>query len=360
MHEQAITEFNPHPLLRPSLTQTLLSMRRPRRLAWLHTCEQPMLFDAGPDVTGYQPHRHVRLLGYYNPARPAANGATRPDGSRRGVVMTLHGWCGCSHSTYNMVLTDALVRAGYDVVRLNLRDHGPNLHVDRARLNTGVFLGTLIGEAAAATARVAELAGERPFYIVGSSMGGNFAMRLALWFSRQPLGNLQHVIAVSPAIDPASATDAIDANPFYRYYFRSRWLASLLEKQRLFPHLFDFTAVEQTESIRAMTDKLIRKYTDYGGADDYFAHYAVKPTALHDLTVPTTVVTASNDHVIPESDFAVLPAHPLLDVRMYESGGHVGFVQGFPPRHALPEIVLSILQEHSPYPGRFEPHYSLC
>jgi len=334
--QQSTLAFRPHPLLRPSLAQTLLSMRRPPDVAErLRASEQPILFDAGKDTTGYE--SSVRLIGYYNPAQPSTAHAS----ARRGLVMTLHGWTGCSHSTYNLVLSDALLRAGYDVVRLNLRDHGPNYYLDRVRLNTGIFLGTLIEEAAVATRRVAELADTHPFYIVGASMGGNFALRLALWHARQPFPNLRRVVAISPAIDPATATDAIDANPLYRHYFRTNWLDSLLAKQAAFPHLFDLTALESISSIRAMTDWLIQRYSIYKNTADYFAQYAVRADALRALTVPTTIIMARNDHVIPSTDFAHLPDHPILDLRMYETGGHVGFMHGFPPQHVLPDMVLA-------------------
>src|SRR5215212_7493669 len=141
--------FVPHRWVRSGQTQTFLSGYRPRQFRSI-AVEQPILLDAGPDMTGYAPDHPVRLLGYYVPTitrKPA-----------RGLVLTLHGWEGDSHSIYNLLITKALSEAGFDVFRLNLRDHGPGLHVNPYALNPGLFLGTLLEETATAVQRVAEMA----------------------------------------------------------------------------------------------------------------------------------------------------------------------------------------------------------
>src|SRR5262249_25164041 len=149
VYQKLVKPFAPHRLVRSGHTQTMLSRYRPRQLNTTQV-EQPVLLDAGPDLTGYAPARPVRLLGYYTPSRLLT--------PSRGLVLTLHGWEGCSHSVYNLVITYALVEAGFDVFRLNLRDHGPNLHVNPYALNPGLFLGTLIDETATAVQRVADMA----------------------------------------------------------------------------------------------------------------------------------------------------------------------------------------------------------
>jgi predicted alpha/beta-fold hydrolase len=319
----------------------MLAMWRPASID-ITLDEQPLLLDAGPDHTGVDPQRPVRLLGYYN--------ASRWTGSSRGLVLLLHGWEGCSHSTYNLIQSQVLVEAGYDVFRLNLRDHGPRQLVNPYILNRGLFLGTLIEEAATAAQRVATMAGERPFYIAGASMGGNFALRLAIWHQKQPFPNLAKVVAVCPAINPAGATDALDRHPATRRYFRHRWLRSLRGKQQLYPDLYDFRPLEQMPLVRDMTDWLIRRYGHlaqgrFADADAYFAHYAAQPTSFAQLTVPVSVIAAANDPVIPVSDFYDLPAHPLLKLQIHPTGGHCGFMDVLPMRHHMPAMVQAELAD---------------
>ena len=214
-------------------------------------------------------------------------------------------------------------------------------------LNPGLFLGTLIDETATAVQRVAEMAADRPFYIVGASMGGNFALRLALRHSEQPMTDLRKVIAFNPAMNPASATDAIDQQPVFRRYFRKRWFGSLRAKQQLYPQLYNFDPLVKMPLIREMTEWLIRHYGGNAGqlqnADEYFNAYRVHDAAFQRLSVPTTIITALDDPVIPVTDFFALTPRPLLNVQIHPTGGHVGFVDIFPLQHKLPELLLAEL-----------------
>ncbi len=330
------TPFVPNPLVRNGNVQTILSKAQSDSLDLVTRRERPLLLDAGYDYTGYDVDRPVRLLAYYT-ATPAP--------ASRGLALLLHGWEGCSHSKYNLVTARTLLLAGYDVVRLNLRDHGPGIHVDPHALNKGVFFGTLIDEAATATQRIAEMAGDKPFYIVGASMGGNFALRLAIRHSETPFHNLRQVVAFNPAINPARATQAMDARPFYRYYFRRRWVASLRRKETLFPDAFDFSDVYPIPLVYDMTDILVRRLRNYESAEDYFSHYTLRNNVFRNLNVPTTIITAADDPVVPVVDFYGLAPHPLLDVQIHPHGGHVGFVDVWPIQRYLPQMLLDVLRQ---------------
>ncbi len=344
--DRVSTSFVPHPLIRSGTLQTVLStFNLESAVAPVLANERPILLDSGRDILEVEPDRPVRLLAYYNQT-------VREE--RRGLVLLLHGWQGCSHSNYNLMTATALLDAGYDVIRLNLRDHGPNLHVDAHALNTGVFLGTMIEEAAAAGRQAARMAGDRPFFIVGASLGGNFALRMAQAHGEEPFHNLQHVIAFSPALNPDRATRAIDEKLGYQLYFRRRWAYSLNRKQALFPELYDFSAVMNTPSIYEMTEILARESGLYDSAADYFSRYTLNGDAFEDLTVPTTIVTALDDAVIPAVDVYSLAPHPLLDIRIERYGGHVGWIDLFPFRHHLPQMLLSILDKQAGSGGHAE------
>jgi len=330
--------FLPHRFVRSGHIQTLLARRRPLR-SQITAQEQPILLDAGPSSTPLDGGQGVCLLAYYIPCH-------KPE-ERHGLVVLLHGWEGCSHSNYDLMMTDVFTAAGFDVVRLNFRDHGPNLHLNRYTLNPGLFLGTLLDEAAAAIRQIASLAGGLPFSIVGVSMGGNFALRLACRHRLHPFANLAKIIAVNPAVNPARATDLIDHHRVYRHYFRKRWLASLQAKEHFFPSLYDFAALPAIPTIRGMTDWLVRRYGHYYGdfqtADDYFAAYTVPVDEMALLTVPTTIISALDDPVIDATDLLAYPPHPLLTRHLHPTGGHVGFVDILPFRHRLPTMVLDAL-----------------
>lgn len=321
--------FRPHRLVRHPLAQTLLAAHKPRETRRVVAEEQPLLLDAGEDETGRA--ERVRMLAYLN----------RHWGEEhKGLVISLHGWEGCSHAVYNLVLAHALLKAGYDVARLNLRDHGPNLHFDPHALNEGVFLGTLLAESHRAVQRLAELSATGPVYLVGPSMGGNFALRMAARAAEHPIPGLHRVIAVSPAIDPDSATRRIDAHPLFHRYFRRRWLRSLMAKERLFPDTYHFAPVARIGSVWEMTNWLVQRYTDYGDAASYFARYRFNGEPP---VVPTTIIASADDPVIPVESIRNLARSPQLTVHLSDYGGHVGFVD-WPLRRCLPDLVLPHLR----------------
>ncbi len=335
----APTLFQPNLLVSNAHLQTLLARYQPANLrAGLR--EFPLVLDAGPDQTGWATEQAVRLHGYYTPRLTASD--------TRGLVLLLHGWEGNSHSTYNQLSADALIRAGYDVFRLNLRDHGPGLQLDPYALNRGLFMASLFDEVFAATQQVAAMAGKAPFYIVGPSLGGNFALRLALRHRQEPLAQLARVIVFNPVLDPFISAQALDRNPFYLRYFRQRWLASLRAKARLFPELYDFSMLEAIPRLIPMTDALLERYGkqlgNFRDARAYFDSYRIDPADLAQLTVPTTIISSANDRVVPVSTIQAVAPHALLDVQIYPTGGHVGYVELFPLRHKLPQLLLHALR----------------
>lgn len=322
--------YLPKRSLRNGTIQTLLSRVLSADDQLVNQDEQPLIVDAGPDETGMDAAGSVRLLGYYTPHKAG--------GPRRGLVMTIHGWEGCSHSSYNLVVGSSLVAAGYDVLRLNLRDHGPS-----HSLNRGIFYVTLLEEVLTATRQVAALAGDDPFYVFGASLGGNFALRMALAHANAPIPGLSGVVAINPVLNASRSSDLLDSHTWTRLYFRRRWLASLAAKQRLFPDSYDFAPVQKITSIRAMTEWMLQHYSSYTDIENYFADYAVPPARLNELTLPVTIVTAADDPIIPVDDFYDLPDHPLLSVHVLPTGGHVGYTDLFPLRHFLAPMTLEIL-----------------
>lgn len=335
-HTDPKNQYQPHRLLRDGNLQTILGRHIPREAALVNEDEQRILFDAGPDRTDLDPGRAVRLLGFYTPHRNSVDPHTAP----KGLAMLVHGWEGDSHSAYNLILGSSLIRAGFDVVRMNMRDHGPTHH-----LNRGIFFATLIEEFHAATQQVGHLAAGRPFFIIGASLGGNFVVRMALRHAHSPIPNLCRAIAVNPVLNPRLTCILLDNHRLLRRYFRRRWLDSLLKKQQLFPELYDFTPLASVPTIWEISDWVTRSMSHYSGVEEYLDAYSVQPSDLLGLAAPLTILTAANDPLIPSDDFTELPTHPQLRVHVLPYGGHVGYNDLFPLRNCLPDLIRALLAQ---------------
>jgi predicted alpha/beta-fold hydrolase len=300
--------FRPAWYLRNGHVQTILASSPFRTWG-----KNPMR-DAARDViltTGDE----IRLHGLYSPQ--ALKKAT-------GEVILLHGWEGSADSTYILCTGSALYQRGYDIFRLNFRDHGNSHH-----LNQGIFYAVLLEEVFQAVRQVCINAGGKPVFLVGFSLGGNFALRIARRMQQTPIANLRHVVAISPVLDPAKSTLKIDQYSLIRRYFLKKWFQSLKKKQQLFPDVYDFTPVMSLKTIQAVTDSMLENYSDFESAADYFREYSLLKNALAELPVDTTIVTARDDPIIPVEDFYQLELNERINLSIYDFGGHNGFIDGF-------------------------------
>jgi predicted alpha/beta-fold hydrolase len=242
----------------------------------------------------------------------------------KGLAILLSGWEGSVDSTYILRSGKILFENGYDVFRLNFRDHGLSHH-----LNTGIFYAVLLEEVYQAVSQAAAWAENRPVFLIGFSLGGNFVLRLLIKCGQTPIANLGHAVSISPVLNPQRSTEIIDRIAFIRKYFLAKWRRSLLKKQTLFPDIYDFSAVMRLNTIRAVTDFLLAEHSDFKSAKDYFDAYAVMGSAIADINVPVTVITAADDPIIPVSDFYDLAPNDHLQLVIHPHGGHNGFITGF-------------------------------
>ncbi|MCS6946354.1 MAG: alpha/beta fold hydrolase, partial [Steroidobacteraceae bacterium] len=206
----------------------------------------------------------------------------------------------------------------------NLRDHGGTHH-----LNEGLFHSCRLPEVIGAVREIQAALPALPLYLAGFSLGGNFLLRVAAAAAAHGL-RLQKTVAVSPVLDPARSLDAMENGlGLYRRYFVFKWARSLVKKQAAWPQRYDFTDVLRTRSLRAMTDMLIRRYTEYPDLDTYLAGYAVTGERLASLTTPATILLASDDPIVPWQDLDRLSCAGPLRIRLTAKGGHCAYLTDF-------------------------------
>jgi len=302
--------FNPVFWYKNHYFQTIFSSLKIR--AWgknsMIDCAKEVIIDGG---------NGVRLLGYFS--------SHFRDEKKKGLVLLIHGWEGSSNSTYILNTGKYLFSQGYDIFRLNLRDHGDSHH-----FNEGIFLSTLLDETFKAVQNISQLTEDDPFCIIGFSLGGNFAIRIALWKPLLLIRNLKHIICISPVLDPYKATLAIDNDFIFKNYFLYKWRRSLIIKQKLFPKKYDFENIRRKKTILELTEFLLHNYTNYKSATEYFNCYTIKDDAFLDLKIPLTIITSEDDKIILVDDFFNLKKNIHLNLLIQQYGGHCGFLDSFP------------------------------
>jgi predicted alpha/beta-fold hydrolase len=306
-------DFQPPWPLTSGHIQTMLSssgIRRrllPRRAQLIREGAEHVVVDGGEGV---------RLTGAYTPqqAQPVA----------RGLAVLFHGWEGSVDSTYVLQTGSRLLQDGWDVFRLNFRDHGDSHH-----LNEALFHSCRIDEVVNALADIARRYPARPMVLAGFSLGGNFALRAAL---RAPQAGipLAHALAVCPIIDPSEGLFSLEESApwFYQAYFMHKWKRSLKTKQAAFPQLRFFELAELKQSLRGLTEALVLRHTDFGSLEAYLDGYSVADNALAGMPIPATILTAADDPVIPVTSFHSLRLPPNVELDIAPYGGHCGFIRG--------------------------------
>jgi hypothetical protein len=256
----------------------------------------------------------------------------------RGLVVLLHGWEGSADSPYILSVGSKLFASGFSVFRLNLRDHG-----DSKSLNEGLFHSCRIDEVVGAVLRIRELTDARFFAIVGQSLGGNFALRVAVR-AEQAGVELDRAIAICPVLKPHSTMKALDSGLWlYRRYFLNRWRRSLVEKATAFPHLYRFGDLNRFSTLTDTTEFFVEHYTEFDSLDQYLSGYAITGSVLAQLSVPSRIFLASDDPVIPVGDLEHLSRTESLEVTLADNGGHCGFVdEPFGPTWVDREIVADL------------------
>jgi predicted alpha/beta-fold hydrolase len=305
-------DFRPPRWLRNRHLQSILpslSVRRRwlmPRTATLRAASREILLDCGDGV---------RLQCFHSdPARCGIARAAR-------LAVLVHGWEGNAEALYILSLAQQLFDLGFDVVRLNLRDHGDTHH-----LNRELFHSCRLPEVQGSIRRLQEMFAGEPLHLIGFSLGGNFMLRVA---AQADAGlEIANVIAVSPVLDPGATLAALEDGfrPYHRYFVR-KWLASLFKKQAAWPDDYDFTEFARVPDLRLLTEQLVVRYTEFASLDEYLNGYAITGDELAKLNVPSSLITAHDDPIIPIAGLKKLAQPAALSVIVTRHGGHCGFLE---------------------------------
>ena len=212
------------------------------------------------------------------------------------VVVLLHGWLGCADSLYLITLGNFLFEQGYNVIRLNLRDHGNSHH-----LNENIFHSCRIQEVINACIYI-QNEFRQAISLIGFSLGANFALRVNAFTTREQL-ELHSTIAFCPVIDPGNTLSALENSLLvYRNYFMQRWKKSFYQKAEAFPHLYSRKTFDQCKTLRRATEVLATHYSGFSDLQSYLDGYSIAGNRLTTMQSIAQIVLAKDDPIIPWED----------------------------------------------------------
>jgi len=267
----------------------------------------------------------VRLLGHYSPQA----------GDSKGLVVMFHGWEGSSDSNYIVAAGGMLFNQGFDVFRLNFRDHGESHH-----MNEGLFHSCRLGEVVHALQDIQQRTSALNWALSGYSLGGNFALRVAMAAPAAGL-SLRQVVAVCPVISPSNTLKSMEEGPRgYESYFISKWAKSIKVKQSLFPDACEYEAWHKLGNLRERTGYLATRHYEFESLEQYFDGYSVAGDRLKDINIATTILTSEDDMVVPVTDFVDLPDNENIELLVTRYGGHCAFLKNWKMESLADDIIV--------------------
>ena len=321
--------FSPAFGLRSTHAQSLINssaFRRrivSKRSKTLLDAEQDWLVDGGDGI---------RLMGHYSPQASDS----------KGLVVLFHGWEGSSRSNYIVAAGGMLYEQGFDVFRLNFRDHGDSHH-----MNSGIFHSCRLDEVIHALKDIQQRTGAQNWALSGYSLGGNFALRVAIQAASAGL-SVSQVVAVCPVVSPSNALQAMEDGPRgYESYFIRKWTKSLKLKQTLFPDTYEYEEWHRLGGLRERTGYLATRYYEFESLEQYFDGYSIAGDRLKAIQVPTTILTSEDDMVVPVSDFKDLPDNENIELLVTRHGGHCAFLKNWKMESLADDVIVRCVLENA-------------
>jgi predicted alpha/beta-fold hydrolase len=240
-------------------------------------------------------------------------------------MIIVHGLEGSSMSQYVIGNAARAWRAGFNVVRMNMRNCGAT-----EKLSPTLYHSGLSGDIAAVLKAFRHDRGCENFVLVGYSMGGNLVLKLAGELGEGALSQLKAVVGISPAMDLAASADALHEpwNRVYEWKFLRGLLKRFARKVELFPEIYNAASARGIRTLRDFDDKITAVYSGFTGADDYYARSSSSQFAAS-FNVPTLIIHSLDDpfvRMLPSTRAALLANRNATLVETAH-GGHCAFLE---------------------------------
>lgn len=258
------------------------------------------------------------------------------------LVVVLHGLEGSARSGYALQMYRALGREGVAAVGLNFRacSGEPN------RLPRLYHSGET-GDLAHVLRHLRARHPERALGAMGFSLGGNVLLKFlgergvaegggaASGSPEERVAGLRAAAAMSVPFDLSAGAEWIERgfSRVYRRYLVWRLHRKVRRKTELLrPHV-DVGRILRSRTFREFDDAATAPLHGFAGAEDYYRRSSSAQYVAR-IGIPTLVIHSLDDPFVPATavPWEALRRNSVIETRIEERGGHVGFVTGPPWR----------------------------
>ncbi|RME77470.1 MAG: alpha/beta fold hydrolase, partial [Planctomycetota bacterium] len=290
------------------------------------------------------PHLQTIISYYYPSSTPGFPVDYRtiplPDGDQLSIVVTkpqdwtadkrtiflIHGLTGSHLSPYMIRMTGWFYDRGYQVIRINLRGAGSGVGLAKYPAHAGrsedihqvvqyVKENLVLGKSS----------------IMGFSMGGNIALKLAGEWGRNHPSEVDSIFAVCPPINLFESIKSMDL-PLNRLYERSfvQALVQQVEQLREYYPQMDLPNFPPNLRLMEFDEIYTAPYSGFSSVTEYYST-AQAEGYMPNISIPTLILASKDDPLVAWKPLQRFEDHPFIKIILTEKGGHLGFWKKSPP-----------------------------
>ncbi|REA61313.1 alpha/beta hydrolase [Dyadobacter luteus] len=242
----------------------------------------------------------------------------------RKIVILSHGLEGNSTKQYIIGMVRLLNSQGYDCLAWNFRSCSGEMN------KTPVFYHSGATDDLDIVVTQAISRGYKEIYFIGFSLGGNLTLKYLGEKGRQRSNLIRKAVVFSVPMDLKQCSLSIikRENRIYMHRFLNTLRPKVNAKSRLFPDQISLAKDHLVKTLYDFDDVYTAPLHGFDNASHYYEMCSSMFFVEH-IQIPTLIVNADNDPIVPGSSLPVELISSLENVHLELSsqGGHCGFRQ---------------------------------
>jgi hypothetical protein len=259
------------------------------------------------------------------------------------TIVMIHGLCGSHRSPYLIRMTKKLSKLGFRCVRLNLRGCGSGKGHAKQLYHAGRS-----DDVYEALSLLRKQYPESPIVLVGFSLGGNIALKLAGELGSFGEKYLTGVIAVGAPVDLFSSVNLVNQknNRIYERYFVRLLKSEVAYRHKKYPDL-EKIHLPKRLTMFEFDEYYTAPQSGFKNAIDYYRKCS-SVIFIPQISVPCTILFSEDDPIVSSKTLDEIKLPENIRVFKTKRGGHLGYLSsplskgGF---HWMDEVLIRWVQE---------------
>ncbi|MCA9040334.1 MAG: alpha/beta fold hydrolase [Planctomycetaceae bacterium] len=237
------------------------------------------------------------------------------------IVLLSHGLTGCHQSAYVVRMTTKLNERGYRTFRIDLRNCGAGFGLAQLPYHAGRSSDLL-----ESLEFIHQQAPHSPISLVGYSLSGNIVLRTIAENPDQLPEYLVTAVAVNPPVDLYRSVLTLNTwmGRIYDRHFTRQLIDHLRRLRQQAPEQENYKLSKIPRTMYEFDNVYTAPMAGYDSAKHYYAETSAI-RILPQIQLPSLVLTANDDPLIPVEMFDGLKKHDAVTLFVAPHGGHLGY-----------------------------------